>query len=170
MTCSQCTAAGATIPARWASCTNSARDATPIFSITPRPMNLDGLLHGAQVRGDLLVQLSGDDVLEHLALAGREGVEALLDALQFPPFRPRDAVLFDRRLDCLDQVPFVGGLGEKIAGAALHRPYTRRHVAVARKEDDGRRAPAVGERRCNSSPSRSGIDRSRSRQPVTPAS
>jgi hypothetical protein len=64
---------------------------------------LTGLLDDAEVAGDLLVELSLDEALEHLAFAHAEGGEALLvDGELGPGLTIGDCVL-DRRAHSRDQ-------------------------------------------------------------------
>jgi len=49
-------------------------------------MDLDRLLHGSQIAGDLLVERAGDHVIKHLAFAGRQRGETRFDASQVRTF------------------------------------------------------------------------------------
>src|SRR5262245_54247458 len=44
-----------------------------------RAVHLDGLLGGAELQRDLLVQLAGDHAVEHLALAARQAAQAVVE-------------------------------------------------------------------------------------------
>ena len=77
-------------------------------------MDLDGLFHGAEIVGDLLVQLSGDYVGHDFALAGRHRCQPYLDVIQFVAGLTRDAVLLEGRVNGFDQIVVIHGLDEEI--------------------------------------------------------
>ena len=49
----------------------------------PAAMNLDGLLDGAQIAGNLLVEAACDHMHQHFALARGQGLDFRLDRFQF---------------------------------------------------------------------------------------
>jgi hypothetical protein len=108
-------------------------------------VHFDCLFHGAEVEGDLLIQLAGDDLLEHFALARGEACDTGADVVQFDACLTRVAIVLQRTANCREQVDVFHWLGEKVGGAALHRLHAHRHVRAAREEDDRQHAASRGE-------------------------
>src|SRR5437867_10070024 len=112
----------------------------------PATVNLDGLLRGPEVEGDLLVQQAGHNQFEHLPLAARQRIEAALDDEPFGALRAGLASARQRASDGAQQLVLVERLLEKIDGAALHGLHAHRHVAESGDEDGGHGAVGLEER------------------------
>src|SRR5947209_11684728 len=107
----------------------------------PAAVDFDRLFHSAEIGGDNLVELSGDDALEDLALARGERRQPPFDGAPLRARLPHGPVLFDRGAACGEQLPVAERLGDEVHGARFHRPHARRKVALAGGDDD--RAPAA---------------------------
>lgn len=85
----------------------------------------------AEVGGDDLARLAGDQAVEHGALAGGQAIVARPDAAALVAgARRRHAAL-----DQVEQAPRLEGLLEKIDGARAHRLYRGAHLALGRHHD-----------------------------------
>ena len=104
--------------------TNSATEATRIFSIT-RP------------RCTLIVpSATGHDVFQHFAFARREACDASTDVVPFDACLARMVIVLQRAADGREQVRAIHGFGEKVRRAALHRLSAHGHVRAAGEKDD----------------------------------
>src|SRR5690606_14347387 len=104
---------------------------------------LDRLFGDAQVRGDLLVQQTRDDLLEDLALPRREGRGTPAHQLPRGIELLVAAALNDGAVYRVQELVELNGLGEEIDGALQHRTHGGANVPVPGDEDDG--ASTAGE-------------------------
>jgi hypothetical protein len=108
-------------------------------------MHFDGVLAGAEVAGNLLVELAGNDMFHHLALARREACEPLLELGHFG----RPFVLFGSALQRsshgTQEVGIVDRLGEEIHRAGLDSLHAHRDVAVPGEKHDRQQYAGVRE-------------------------
>ena len=108
-------------------------------------MDLDVLFPGAEVGGNLLVELAGDDVLHDLALAWCEAGQAdsqgrgLQDGLVSGLRRLKGGAHGP------DQRSRIHGLGEEIGRTDLDGAHTHGYVTVPGEENDGDQNTLVGE-------------------------
>jgi hypothetical protein len=119
-------------------------------------VDLDGLLHGAQVGRDLLVELARDHVLEHLALARGERVEPRAQFVQRLLLGAQGLVALDRVAHRGNQHLRFDRFDEEIERALLHRAHALRHVAVSAQEQDRERAALAGQRALEVEPVQAG--------------
>src|SRR5690348_2099726 len=99
-------------------------------------MHLDRFLGRSESRRDLLVDLPGDELTEHLALAWRQGGNALHDAMPYNPRRAFRSIDHQRFLHGRKQLPSIYGLGEKVDRTLSHRSNALGDVALATQEHD----------------------------------
>jgi len=111
----------------------------------PGAVDLDRLQRRAELVGGLLVEPSGDDAVEDLALARRQAREPLPADDQVGVLTAKDAVGLDRLGDAREELLAVDRLAEEVARAAAHRADDRRRVAAAGQEDDRQRHPGLDE-------------------------
>ena len=100
-------------------------------------MVLDRALADAEVCGDILAGVTGEDQFHDLPLPGSEPRDV---ASRFLP--PRDQLarisrLFERARDAGQQFITADGLLDEIQSARLHRLNRHRHVAIAGDHDGG---------------------------------
>src|SRR5262245_42494327 len=96
-------------------------------------MNLDRPLGNAQIEANLLVELSADQMREHLALAGREPIEPILNAAAPRADGALLAIARDGPGDGVDESPGFDRLGQEIDRARLHGANRFRNVTMARE-------------------------------------
>ena len=107
------------------------------FGHDASPVNLDGLLDGPELKGNLLVQHPGDDQPEHLVFAGSESLRSLPELFQVLLILFCPAVGFDGAGDCAEKVPVAERLLQEIDGSRLHGFNAVGNGSVAGDEDVG---------------------------------
>ena len=101
-----------------------------------RTVRLDRALGGAEIGGNLLVELAGDDAGEDLALARRERLVAGAQRTQPFPGRPRLRIARERGPHRSEQRIAADRLREEVDRPGFHRAHAHRDVAVPGEEDD----------------------------------
>src|SRR6266487_1039343 len=109
-------------------------------------MYFDCLLSGAQVRGDLFVQLAGYDVFEHFTFARCERGEARTNLGKFGLLPARDAIPFDRSANGCEQIFILNRLDKEINRAAFHRLHGTWNIAATSEKNNGQRTAFFVER------------------------
>ena len=127
-------AAGCT-RARSARRVSSATDLTPILCITRARCTLI-VFSAVPASRDLFVQMSGDDVPEHLALSRRQRGEPLRHQPVFVLPGARLSVLLDGALDSRDEHVRFEWLLDEIQSAGFEGPHAGLNVALAGQKND----------------------------------
>jgi hypothetical protein len=99
-------------------------------------MGLDRAFGGPEVSSDFLVQFSGDDVREDIALARRQRFKTLTKLTLMSNFLKRRRISCHRPRYGSQEIFFARRLGQEILGAGLHRVDGAGDVSVAGEEDD----------------------------------
>ncbi len=102
----------------------------------PGAVDLDGLFHSTQFRSDLLVETSPHDLLQHLPLARRQGVEPPLERMAHAVVAPLRGVDLQRLIDGFEQPRLRNGFGQEIDCARTNGGHRHRDAAVTGEEDD----------------------------------
>jgi len=110
-------------------------------------MHFDCRFSNAQVTGNFLVQLAGDDMLEHFPLARCERVETRADLGEFSVFRAGDSVSFDGCANRCEQIFVLHGFGEEIKRAVFHRLHTFRNITVTSEKNNRQDTAFLAQRR-----------------------
>jgi hypothetical protein len=98
-------------------------------------MNLHRHLAQIELGGDLLVRLPVDDESHGLSLALSQGGVAPPQIGDESGVSAPFPIAPDRRLDRIEQVLILEGLGQEVDGASLHRPNAHPNVPMARDKD-----------------------------------
>src|SRR5215472_11124355 len=109
-------------------------------------VGLDRALQGAEIGGNLLVQLARNHMSQNIALTRRKPSVAPEDILSFVSFPlPRCAVLdsFSHRVN---QLARAHRLHQEFSRTSLHGRHTGRHIGVPSKKYDGHYAAALDQR------------------------
>src|SRR6266702_1766685 len=99
-------------------------------------MHFDCRFSDPQVTGNLFVQLTGDDMLEHFPLARCERVENRADFGEFSVFPAGDSVSFDGGANRWEQIFVLDGFGEEIKCAMFHRLHALRNITVTAEKNN----------------------------------
>ncbi len=110
-------------------------------------MHFDCRFSNAQVTGNFLVQLAGDDMLEHFPLARRERVETRADFGKLGLLLADDSVSFDGCANRCEQIFVLHGFGEEIKRAMFHRLHTLRNITMAGEKNNRQATAFFVERR-----------------------
>src|SRR6266436_5537475 len=108
-------------------------------------MHFDCSFSDAQVTGNSLVRLAGDDMFEHFPLTWCERVETRADFGKFGLFSAGESVSFNRHANGCKQVFIVHGLSEEITRAAFHRLHALRNITVTGQKNNGQDTAFCGE-------------------------
>src|SRR5438132_8969859 len=99
-------------------------------------MHFDCRFSNAQVTGNLFIQLAGDDMFEHFALARCEGVETRADFGKPGLFSTGDSISFDGCANGREEIFLLHWFREEIERAMFHRLHTLRNVALTGEKNN----------------------------------
>ena len=99
-------------------------------------LNLHGMLDRSELRGDLLVEQSGNHQRHHFALARRKQFIMLAQFGGFSALVSRGAVTLNRLPNRIQQSLIAKRLGEKLDGSGFHRLGSNALVGKGRDEDE----------------------------------
>src|SRR6266852_2757997 len=101
----------------------------------PAPVNLHGIFCSSELTSNLLVEHAGNHHGDHLPLARRQRVEALLQLRYlFLLFAP-GTISLQCDANGIQQILVAGWLSKKFDCSSLHRPNSHWNVAVAGDKD-----------------------------------
>src|SRR4029077_5398317 len=108
-------------------------------------MDLDRLLNGTEVAGNLFVQFASDDIFEHFPLTRCERGQARADFGKFGLLPPTGAVFLNGRTNGCKQVFVVDRLGEEITRAVFHCLHGFWNISGTGQKDNGQETACFGQ-------------------------
>src|SRR5215472_4962733 len=100
-------------------------------------VGLDRALQGAEIGGNLLVQLARNHMSQNIALTRREPSVAPEDILSFVSFPLQRCAVLDSFSHRINQLARAHRLHQEFSRASLHGRHTGRYIGVPSKKYDG---------------------------------
>ncbi len=101
-------------------------------------MDLHRHLAQLEMSCNLFVPAAADDERKDFSFARGQRIEALPQFGNNTGLKPPGAIALDPRLDRIEQMLLMQGLGQELDGAGFHRPHRHGDVAVTADEYDGK--------------------------------
>src|SRR5215471_2845061 len=109
-------------------------------------VGLDRALQGAEISGNLLVQLARNHMSQNIALPRRKPSVAPKDILSFVSFPLQRCAVLDSFSHRVNQLARAHRLHQEFSRASLHGRHTGRYIGVPSKKYDGHYAAALDQR------------------------
>ena len=111
----------------------------------PSAVDLDGFFDGAEDLGGLFIEVASDDIVEDLAFARGEALEASFDGLEFGVLGGGGLALSEGASNGGEEIIGIDGFGEEVDGPGFHGGGAVWDIGAPAEEDNGEKILLVAE-------------------------